>query len=164
MSLSQVGGRTELFYREDLMTTWSPSEVSADGDQVFITGIVRRCSHQNRMFEDIKSVHLESELCLHCMLLRVDPTLLLSCVLVCAGNHAKDTSLYKAVRVQFGPSIPRAACFRFVKLCPGCIPGARTAPKVAASKPILRAGFGKRGQVCAAVMYCITAHSDVLRQ
>ena len=62
-------------------------------------------------------------------------------------NHAKDMTLYKAVKEKFGSSIPRTACLKFVKACPGCILQLNRPAKVAGFRPILTAGFGKRGQV-----------------
>lgn len=65
-----------------------------------------------------------------------------------AENHAKDVTLFKAVGAKFGSSIPKTACLKFVKVCPGCILQLNRPAKVAGFKPILTAGFGKRGQVC----------------
>ena len=64
-----------------------------------------------------------------------------------AENHSKDVALFKAVCDKFGSSIPKAACLKFVKACPGCIVQQNRPTKVAGFKPIITCGFGKRGQV-----------------
>ena len=69
------------------------------------------------------------------------------CACLGAENHAKDLTLFKATTAKFGSSIPKTACLKFVKACPGCIIQASRPAKVAGFKPILTVGFGKRGQV-----------------
>ena len=66
---------------------------------------------------------------------------------VYAENHAKDVTLWKAVQAKFGGSIPKTSCLKFVKTCPGCILQQNRPAEVAGFKPILTAGFRKRGQV-----------------
>lgn len=59
-ALSTVGDRVELLMREN--TPEAPVEGSQEVADVTITAAMKRCSHQNRMFDDIKAVHVESEL------------------------------------------------------------------------------------------------------
>ena len=56
--VSAVGGKTELLMQENAP---APAEGGAEGD-VVITDAMKRCSHQDRMFDDIKQIHIESEL------------------------------------------------------------------------------------------------------
>ena len=55
-SLSTVGEKIELLMHDSEAGT-------GEVDEAVITGTMMRCSHQGRMFDDIKSVHIESELC-----------------------------------------------------------------------------------------------------
>ena len=147
-SVSTIGTNLELL----MIETGGEKKADTDGagdEDVELTAAMKRCSHQDRMFEDIKAVHMESELrrpsvgtCIH-----VGTCLMCHVCVTAAENHAKDIALYKACCAKFGSSIPKIACLQFVKVCPGCVLQANRPTKVAGFKPILTEGFAKRGQV-----------------
>lgn len=130
----------------------------------------RKTSHVDRMFEDIKAIHVEgarirlrllpfprlctpfmfSAACIMCLSAPV--------CRVFAAQHAKDVTLHKRVELVFGRSIPRSACQLFGKVCPICIRQIVRAPKAAGFKPILTEGFGERGQVHCMLIPCTHMH------